>query len=282
VISLVQVLTRTETWFRTKGVPSPRLDAELLLCHVLDMERVGLYLAHDRPLDEVELATLRPLVRRRGDREPLAWIVGSQGFHQIDLAVGAGVLVPRPDTETLVEAALGWIEDADPVYVADVGCGSGAVGLALAHARQGVRVFAIDIADAALETTRTNVAALQLQDRVAVLRGDLLDPIPENRIIDWVVSNPPYIPTSDIDALMPEVSQFEPRLALDGGGDGLQVIRRLITQARARARKGLLLEVGAGQAPLVADLLGIGGFTDVVTFNDLPGIERVVGGRIVP
>lgn len=280
IVRLVDVLTRAEAWLRRRGVESPRLDAELLLAHVLGMERLQLYLAHDRPMSREELDALRPLLARRGQREPMAWILGHAGFHAIDLEVHPGVLCPRPDTETLVDAALAWIpEDADPVYVADVGAGTGAVGLAVAVARPGVRLYAIDLDERALANTRANVARLQLQHRVAVLAGDLLDPIPRARPLDWVLSNPPYIPTRAIDGLMPEVSRHEPRLALDGGDDGLVVYKRLVPAAAERARCGLLLEVGDDQAGRVADLVRSHGFDEVETWRDLRGVRRVVGGR---
>mgnify|MGYP002828139164 CR=1 FL=1 len=277
---MVSVIERTAAWLADKGVDSPRLDAELLVCHVLGLERLQLYLQFDRPFSDSELAALRPLVRRRGLREPLAWILGERGFHALDLQVDRDVLVPRPDTETLVDAALEDIpEDSDePVYVADIGCGTGAVGLAVAAARPQVRLYAVDLSPQALANTKANVERLGLKDRVAVLRGDLLDPIPESRPIDWVLSNPPYIPSADIDALMPEVSTHEPRLALDGGPDGLDIIRRLIAQAVPRVRRGLRVELGAGQAAAVMQLLREAGLEDVRSWADLAGIDRIVGG----
>jgi release factor glutamine methyltransferase len=281
-VRLVDVLLRTERWLREKGIPGPRREAELLLSHALGMERLQLYLAHDRPMNEAELATLRELVRRRGAREPLAWILGTQAFHAIDLVVEPGVLVPRPDTETLVDAFLAAVpvDEPGPIYVADVGCGSGAIGLAVAHARPAVRLYAIDIDDTPLRVTKRNVEALGLKDRVAVLRGDLLDPVPADRRIDWVLSNPPYIPSRGIDALEPEVSRWEPRRALDGGADGLEPYRRLVPQAARRAHRGLFLEVGHDQAGRVTDLLRRAGFIHLQTHADLTGIPRVVSGRV--
>ncbi len=280
MIPLVEVLTRTEGYLRGRGVPSPRLEAELLLCHVLDLPRLELYLLHDRPLREAELEALRALVRRRGQREPLDWILGRKAFHDLELSLEPGVLVPRPDTETLVEAALAWIpEGPDPVYVADVGCGSGAVGLAVARARPHVRVYATDIDEIALRVARANVERLELGDRVAVLRGDLLAPVPADRPIDWVLSNPPYVASGDLPDLEPEVSQWEPRRALDGGADGLDVYRRLVPEAARRARSGLLVEVGQGQAGRVSGLFRRAGLTGLETWRDLAGIQRVVGGR---
>jgi release factor glutamine methyltransferase len=281
VLSLVQVLRRTEDFLRKKGIASPRLEAELLLAHVMGIERLQIYLLHDRPMSEAELETLRVAVARRGGREPMSWILGKRGFHAIDLLIEPGVLDPRPDTETLVDAVLDQIptEDPGPVYVADVGCGSGAVGLALAVARPAVRLYAVDLDPTAIRVTRRNVAALGLDARVGVLQGDLLEPIPRERPIHWVVSNPPYIPTGEIDGLMPEVSRHEPRRALDGGRDGLDVYRRLAKQAGERARTGVAFEVGHDQAARVTDLLRRAGFVDLRTRDDLGGVPRVVSGR---
>ncbi|MEN0067561.1 MAG: peptide chain release factor N(5)-glutamine methyltransferase [Myxococcota bacterium] len=282
MIRLVDVLMRTETWFRRKGIASPRLEAELLLGHVLGVKRLQLYLMHDRPLGEGELEKLRPLVQRRGSREPLSWILGHREFHAIDLEIRPGVLDPRPDTETLVDAVLAKIPEQreEPVYVADIGCGSGAIGLALAHARPCVRLYAVDVDETALALTKANIERLGLSQRAGVLRGDLLDAVPVKRPVDWVVSNPPYIPTGEIDGLMPEVAQHEPRRALDGGRDGLDVYRRLVPMAGARARVGLAVEVGHDQAARVMDLFRRSGLQELQTAADLGGIDRVVLGRV--
>lgn len=278
--TLVEVLGKTERWFRTKGLPSPRLEAETLLGHVLGLQRLQLYLQHDRPLVPIELEKLRGLVARRGRREPLAWILGSVGFHDIDLAMAPDVLVPRPDTETLVEAALSWMEPTtDPLYVADLGCGSGAIGLALARQRPNLRVYAVDLSEAALALTKRNVEALGLSSRVAVLRGDWLAAIPATRPVDWVLSNPPYIRSDQLPELQPEVSRWEPKLALDGGLDGLDAYRRLIPAVSSRVKLGVLFEVGAGQAGQVSDLLRQAGWTSLNTWPDLAGVPRVVGAR---
>lgn len=276
---LVEVLTRTTEFFRQRGIPSARLDAELILAHVLKVDRVKVYLNFDRPMAEAELEAVRGLVRRRGSREPLAWVLGEKEFYGRDFTVLPGVLVPRPDTEALVEAALTQLGDEDPLYVVDVGSGSGCIGLTLALERPGVRLYAVDLAEAALTNTKQNVERHGLGARVAVRRGDGLAAVPADRPVDWLVSNPPYIPSAAIDALAPEVSRHEPRLALDGGPDGLRAYRALVAQARGRVRRGVLFEVGDDQAPAVEALLLEAGFTAPFRHKDLAGVERVVGAR---
>lgn len=276
---LVEVLTSTTAYFKSRGIPSPRLDAELLIGHALGLTRVQVYLAHDRPLLEAELEPIRALVRRRGNREPLAWIVGKREFYGRDFRVGPGVLVPRPDTETLIEALLPLLPVDEPCFVADVGSGSGCIGLTLAAERPLLRLYAIDKAEAPLAFTKENVDALGLKERVAVLRGSLLAPVPAGRRIHWVVSNPPYIPSADIEGLAPEVRDQEPRLALDGGADGLDLYRALVVEAAPRAERGVAFEVGFGQADAVASLVRDAGFPTVSVHADLGGVQRVVIGQ---
>jgi len=278
MITVVDVLKKTEAFLRERGVESPRLDAELILGHQLGLDRVELYLQFDRPLSEPDLAAMRPQVKRRGEREPLAWVLGTKAFWKLDLHAHKDVLVPRPDTETLVEAALALIPETGECFVADVGCGTGAVGLSIASERPEVKLYATDISDAALRCTKDNVTQLGLTGRVGVLKGELLSPIPEDRPIDIVVSNPPYIPTADIESLAPEIRDHEPRAALDGGADGLDVYRQLIPAAAARARSRVLVEVGAGQAEAVAAMMTDAGLVDVQTHSDLAGHARVVQG----
>lgn len=280
MIALVDVLQRTTRYFQERGVPSARLDAELVLAHVLHLDRVALYLQFDRPLTEDELETLRPLVRRRGAREPMAWILGVKGFYKHDLYSPPGVLVPRPDTEALVEAALAHLPEDEALFLADVGTGTGAVGLSLLAARPLLKLFATDLSPEALAATKENAKRMGLSERAAVLRGSLLQPIPPGRTIDVVVSNPPYIPTAQLAELSPEIREHEPRLALDGGPDGLDVYRALVPAAAARARRAVLVEVGDGQAEAVSALFQAAGLTDIKTTADLTGTARVVEGRV--
>lgn len=277
---LLDVLQKTTAFFKERGIDSARLDAELLVGHVLGLDRVKVYLNFDRPFSEAELERLRPLVRRRAAREPMAWILGEKEFYGHPFTVRPGCLVPRPDTETLIVAFLE-AEPAgeEPVFVIDVGSGTGCIGLTIALERPNVRLFAVDLSEEALACTRANVERHGLKERVAVLRGDGLAPIPPARPLDWVVSNPPYIPAAEIEGLAPEVRDWEPRLALDGGPDGLDPYRKLVPAAAARVRKGVIVEVGAGQAPAVAEMMRAAGLTEVGTKADLAGVERVVRGR---
>jgi release factor glutamine methyltransferase len=248
------------------GVDSPRLDAEVLLAFALGVDR-GMLIAHpERELEPAEARRFQDAVRRRREREPVAYIVGFKGFRYLDLAVDRRVLVPRPETEHVVEAALGLPAGA---RVVDVGTGSGAIALALKHERPDLSVTGTDISAAALDVARENAARLGLD--VTFVHGDLAAGIED---AEAVVSNPPYVPEGA--SVMPEVSRYEPHSALFAGPDGLAVIPRLAT---ATGAPFLALEHGAGQADAVEGILRAAGFTEVERIRDLAGIERVAVGR---
>ena len=267
-----------------RGVGSPRLDAELLLAMVLATDRVGVYLRFDRPLGRTEVDVYRALIRRRGEGEPVAHLTGSREFWSRSFIVTPDVLVPRPETELVVERALALVGARDrPLRVLDLGTGSGAIAVALAGELPAAQVTAVDVSPAAVLVAERNAAAANVAARVRVVVSDWTAALAPEQRFDLVVSNPPYVPTDEIAALAPEVRR-EPRLALDGGVDGLDAYRRLVGEAARVVAPGgaLVCEVGAGQAPAVAALFAAAGFCAVGRFADLAGIERVVDGTAAP
>lgn len=276
--AVLDLLKWTANYFAGKGIENGRLDAELLLAEVLKLNRIGLYLNFDRPLQSEELAAFRALIERRARREPIAYILGHCEFWSLTFKVGPEVLIPRGDTETLVEAALKVLPPGGTLL--DIGVGSGAIALAIAHERPDLSVEGIDLSPAALAIATENALLLGLAARVALRQGDLFA-LDGNRQYDVVVSNPPYIAVGEQATLMPEVRNFEPSLALFAGDDGLDCYRALIPAAKTALKSSgyLLVEVGAGQATAVAELFAVAGYGEICTSRDLAGIERVVAGR---
>ncbi|HEV3320501.1 MAG TPA: peptide chain release factor N(5)-glutamine methyltransferase [Solirubrobacteraceae bacterium] len=256
------------------GCETPRLDAELLLAHVLGVSRERLLTNRDLTVSGPDVRAVQNAVRRRAvQREPVAYITGVRAFRRLELTVDRRALIPRPETELLVEIAVAGL--AAGARVLDVGTGSGAVALALADERPDLRVAGSDLSEDALALARYNGERLGL--RVDWLHADLLTGVPD--AYDAILSNPPYVPDADRALLAPEITRHEPAEALFAGADGLDCIRRLIMRAAVRERVRLLaLEVGAGQASVVAELIGAAGFSAVSCECDLAGIERVVVG----
>jgi release factor glutamine methyltransferase len=277
--TVLDVVRWTTARFAERGLGTPRLDAELLVAHVLSLPRLQLYVQFERVMTPEELIALRDMIKRRQTGESIAYLTGRKEFWKFELSVDARVLVPRPDTETLVEEALARLgEPSDaPVRIADVGTGSGALAITLAKVRAGAAVFAVDVSPGALEVARGN--AERLGAAVTFVEGDLGAPLAAHAPFTLIVANLPYIPTAEITSLAADV-RGEPALALDGGADGLDLVRRLVAEAPGLlASSGVLaLEIGAGQAEATRALLQAAGFTDVQTRKDLAGIERVVSG----
>jgi release factor glutamine methyltransferase len=278
VSTVRELLGPTRAYLEQKGVPSPRVDAEHLLAHVLAIPRLELYLDHDRPLERAEVDRLRELVRRRGLREPLAYVLGSWSFHGLELRCDARALVPRPETELLVERCLTLLAGTDGAAIVDVGTGTGAIALALAGGLPDARVTAIDVSADALALAAENAAANGLAARVELLEGDLLAPV-AGRGFDLVASNPPYVSAGD--EVDPEVSGYEPALAVYAGRGGRAIHERLASEAQAALRPGghLVLEVGEGQAAWLAEHLAALGYTAIEITRDLRGVERVVSAQ---
>ena len=278
VWTTLKTLTWTKEFFLSKGIVNARLEAEWLLCAVTGLDRVGLYLQFDKPLNESELAEYRVKVARRAKREPLQHILGSQDFFGLDYEVTADVLVPRHETEVLVSEA--FIRHPQAATILDIGTGSGCIAVSLKKLFTEAAVTATDISEAALVVARRNAEKFGVA--IEFLAGSLFTPI-AGRSFDLIVSNPPYIPSAEIELLEPEVRDYDPRSALDGGKDGLDIYRKLIPGAVACLKPGgwLLVEIGAGQAEDVAQLYNnTACFTEPDVSSDSAGIVRVVGAQI--
>ena len=268
----LKLLGWTQGWFAQKGIDSPRLTAELLLAHALGCDRVRLYLDFDKPLGDPELAAFRELVRRRAEREPTAYLVGRKEFYGRSFQVDARALVPRPETELVLEAALAALPAGGAAL--DLCTGSGVLGLSLALERPGVRVTATDLSAGALALARENGARLGAAG-VDFLEGDLYGPVAPGERFHVIVSNPPYVPRGELDTLPPEVRR-EPRLALDGGPDGLELSRRIAAGAPARLRPGgaLVLEMHESHLDALPKLCLECGFARAEARRDLAGLPR--------
>ncbi len=274
-MTLGEVLKRTTVFFTERGIESPRLDAEFILAHALGLARLDLYLEFDRPLTEPELAACRALVERRGKREPLAYVLGEWGFRRLILRCDSRALVPRPETEVLVERALALLDGVERPRVLDVGTGTGAVALSLLAERPGVRMTAVDISAGALALARENAESLRLEP--TFVEGDFRAGLPDGPF-DLVVSNPPYVKPDEIDGLQPEVRDWEPREALVSEDGPAEVA--LAALAALKPGGAVALEVGDGQAKAVAAALEELGYRDVTITLDLNDRERIVEGRI--
>jgi release factor glutamine methyltransferase len=282
--SIKRVLAWATDDFRRRGNKSARLDAELLLGEALGFDRIKLIVEAERPLADGELGRYRELIKRRRNGEPIAYILGRREFFALPFRVDRRVLIPRPDTEVLVETALR-ATLARHLYgrMLDMCTGSGCVAIAFAKDRPTWRVTAVDLSPEAAALARENARRAGVVHNVGVLEGDLFAPLPGGAAFELITANPPYIPSGDIAGLDADVRDFEPRLALDGGKDGLTIIRRLLDQAPHYLVPGgfIALEVGFDQAPAVAALFEHAGLVDIARVKDLAGIERVVCGRRV-
>jgi release factor glutamine methyltransferase len=273
------VVTASTEFLTRKGVPSPRVDAEHLVAQALGLTRLDLYLQYDRSLTDDEQAACRELVRRRGTREPLAYILGEWGFRRLMLKVDRRALIPRPETEVVVERCLTLLDGVPEPEVLDVGTGTGAIALAIADERVDAEVTAIDVSEDALALATENAALTGLRERVQLALHDLGEGLPGGPY-DLVVSNPPYVEPEELDSLQPEVRDWEPSGALVGHGATEQIAE----SARDVLRPGsaLVLEVAEGSAQSVAGLLEQLGYQEVLATPDLAGRDRVVEGRWTP
>lgn len=276
--TILKVLNWTKGYLAIKGVANARLEAEWLLAAALRLDRVGLYVNFEKPLLADELALFKEMVGRRARREPLQYILGSQEFMGLEFRVTPAVLIPRHDTETLVREALGRAGNAR--LILDIGTGSGCIAVALAKLIPHANVTAVDSSEAALDVARGN--AFHNNVTVHSVYGSLFEPCGGGRF-DLIVSNPPYIPTADLDGLQPEVRDFEPKKALDGGFDGLDFYRMIIPATPSHLNYGgwLMVEIGVGQEEAVRDMFIDTGFVEVFTARDPGNNVRVIGGHVL-
>ena len=276
MLTVLDVIKRTSEFFAGKGIDSPRLNAELLIGHALGRKRMQLYLEFERPLSEGELEKIRPLVRRRAQHEPLQYILGETDFHGLRLKVDRRVLIPRPETEYLVELVVAACA-APPARILDLGTGSGAIALALAAAFPGSTVLATDLSADALALARENAAAAGLESRVAFLASDWFAAVPPETF-DVVVSNPPYLTPEETAQTSVEVREFEPVHALTGRGGGAGDLDAIIAGARQFLKPGglLALETGIAQHEHLLARLAAAGFARTESKRDLTGRDRFV------
>lgn len=282
--TILRLLNWTSQYFSENSIENPRLDAEVLLAHSLKTGRLSLYLNYDKPIHKDELREYKKLIKRRIRREPLQYITGYQEFWSLNLKVTKGVLIPRPETEILVEEALKTFpqnESFDKIInILELGTGSGAVAIALAKELQRGSIVATDISDIAIKTARENAKVHGLEEHITFLKGSLFQPVMKRvGAFNLVISNPPYIPTEDFRDIQPEVRDFELRITLNGGKEGLKFYRQILSQAGSYLVKNgwLILEVGKGQAKKVAKIIeSTGEFNPASIVKDFSGIERVV------
>lgn len=286
--TILRLLTWSHQYLKDKGIPEPRLSSELLLASVLGLDRLGLFLRYDQPLTAGELGAFKKKLVRRTTREPTAYIVGRKEFWSLSFAVDPAVLIPRPETELLVEEALSLIRDYRGLAtIMELGTGSGAIIVSLAKTMiqdslPGKRLVAVDRSAAALKTAAANARSQGVERAVQFIRGDWLAPFNGRRPwMELLVSNPPYLSASDLAGLDPGIRDYEPLEALDGGVDGLDAVRTIIDQALGHLVKGgwLLLEIGESQGKRVKDLAQEKGFDPVQVLPDLAGKDRVLKAR---
>jgi release factor glutamine methyltransferase len=281
-VRILDVINKTTPYFEQRGVESPRLTIELLLAHLLKKKRLELYLEFERQLDEPQLGQLRELVKRRSAGEPLQYITGETEFCGLKFAVDRRVLIPRPETESLVETVVAGVRSQEPgVRIVDVGTGSGCIAVALAKQLPAAELMAVDSSDDALAVAQENAKRHGFEKRIRFFHSDLLTELPDSSKVDVVVSNPPYIAAGELAGLPKEVRDFEPVSALTAGIDGLDVVRRLVTDGRRVLKSSgfLAMEIGAGQCAAVENLLLDGGYAVPEVVKDLQGHERVIVAR---
>ncbi len=285
--TILKVLKWTTSYFKSRSIESPRPSAEILLAHILKINRIDLYLQYDQPLNSNELEKFRALIKRRAAHEPVAYITGIKEFWSLELVVTKDVLIPRPDTECIVEASISLLStasagnsDLKPMRIFDLGTGSGAIVLALAKEQPMHNYFASDCSIEIIKVAKKNAKKNNCDENVSFFTGDWLSSLKDGKIsFDMIVSNPPYIRTGDIAGLQPEIYEYEPRIAIDGEEDGLSSLKHIIDSAHTLLKRNgtLLLEIGHDQRDAVSRIIeNCGKYENIVFSKDYSGYCRVV------
>lgn len=282
-MNIKELLSKTDNFFNKVGLESPRLDAEVLLADLLDMERINLYVNFDYPLTTGEIEEYRKRVRQRAGRTPVAYITGKKEFMSLEFYVEPGVLIPRPETELLVEKIIDFCKEngLEKANIIDIGTGTGAVAISLAKYIEDARTVGVDISKKAVKVARKNLEKHSVEERVSIVNGSLLEQFIQRDIknIDIIVSNPPYISEEEMNNLSPEVKK-EPEVALAGGKEGLDYYKKIIPQAEKVLKKGghIFFEIGDGQAEDVLSFFG-DGWDQKKMDEDYSGRERIISAR---
>lgn len=277
VWTINSLLNWTVNYFKSKNIQSARLDAEVLLSHVLRQERIYLYVHFDEPMEQNELSKFREYVKKRAQHVPIAYIIGEREFMGLPFKVTKDTLIPRPDTEILVENVLNNVDKDKEIEIVDIGTGSGAIILSLLVNLPNAQGKTVDISSKAIEVAKENAVNLQVNDRCEFFVGDLFAPLNGNKF-DLIVSNPPYIPQKDIATLEDDVKEYEPVSALTDGGDGLSYYRRLLSEGKAYIKENgfIALEIGIYQSEDVKQIAMDNGWKNIKIIKDYAGIDRVV------
>lgn len=278
MLTVLEIIKRTSEFLAGKQIESPRLNAELLIGHALGLKRMQLYLQFERPLAETELERIRPLVRRRAQREPVQYIIGETDFYGLRLKVDRRALIPRPETELLVENIVAALGERPPARVLDLGTGTGAIALALARGFGAATILAIDSSPEALALAAENAAATGLTERVALRESRWFSAVAPEERFALVASNPPYLSAAETAETPPEVREYEPTTALTAADDGLADLREIVVQSPAHLEPGglLALETGIAQHATLLELARTAGFARVESKRDLTGRDRFV------
>jgi release factor glutamine methyltransferase len=281
MITVLESINLSSEYLKNKGIESPRINAELLLAHILSCKRLNLYLSFEKPLTEEELQKYRELLRRRSKFEPLQYIIGKVEFYGIDFKVNPSVLIPRQETEILIETIIGQYDKHDTLRILDIGTGSGNIAISLAKNLDSSVITALDISEEALKTANENALLNSVNDRTEFIRFDFLKEEFKRNEFDVVVSNPPYIAIEEFETLRPELKEYEPKVALTDYNSGFLFYEIISNKSNHLLKPGgkLFFEVGKGQTSKVTEIMTKNNFQNINVTKDYLNIERVISGE---